>query len=217
MANSLGKLWVCALALGSSALAAQDDARQREAPRAKEELTIELQSFEIDNKTNFVHLLAPRIKQGKVSIAADEAVATGDDFQARSGEWQLKGHVRVALESAVITSESAAFTIANNQLTRGELVGQATFEDAQPGGKDPARGGANRIVYDDARQTLRLSENAWFRSDRWQAEGCDIVYNLSTEGLASGSSDCANPFQLRILPKQATEQGNNAAGTAAPQ
>jgi lipopolysaccharide transport protein LptA len=205
MANFPARFFVCALALGSSALAAQDGARPAE------ELVLDMQSFEIDNKTNLVNLHGPRITQGAMSIAADEAFATGIDFEAQS-EWRFSGNVHITLESAVVTSDSAVFSFDDKRLARGELVGQATFSDAQPDHEEPARGGANKIVYDYTQRTLRLTENAWVQSEGVQAQGCDIVYNLTTEGLASGPSDCADRFQLRFLPKK----GDNEAA-ASPQ
>jgi lipopolysaccharide transport protein LptA len=204
MASFLGRLSVCALALGSGALAAQDR-------RPASELLLDMQSFEIDNKTNLINLRGPRITQGDLSIAADEALATGIDFQAKS-EWKFNGNVRITLDAAVVTSDSAVFSFDDKQLARGELAGNATFEDAQPDGAEPARGGASKIVYDYTGRTLRLTENAWFQGDGVQAEGCDLVYNLTTERVTSGSSDCADLFRIRFLPKQ----GENAAGADPP-
>lgn len=205
MANSLGKFWICALALGSSALAAQDSARD------SSELVLVMQSFEIDNKTNLITLRGPQITQGDLRIAADEAVATGIEFQAKS-EWKLHGNVRITLDSAVVSADSAVFSFDDKQLSRGELAGHASFEQTQPNGKDPARGGAGKIVYDYRGRVLRLLTDAWIQSDRIQATGCDVVYNLTTKSVSSGSSDCPDLFQIRILSK-----GENAAGSAPPQ
>src|SRR5262245_53432625 len=105
MANSLGKFCICALALGASALAAQDRAKP-----ADEIVLSTGGSFEIDNKTNLVKLHGPvRITQGAMSIEADEALATGTEFQAKS-EWTFNGRVRITTDRAVMTSESAVFT-----------------------------------------------------------------------------------------------------------
>jgi lipopolysaccharide transport protein LptA len=206
MASFPSRFCVCALALGSSALAAQDGRR------GASEILLDLQSFEIDNKTNLIHALEPRITQGDMSIAADEAFATGTDFKAKS-EWKFNGHVKITLDSAIVTADSAVFTFDDNQLARGELAGNATFEDARRSGEEPARGGAGKIAYDYTARTVRLTQNAWFHRGRYQANGCDIVYNLGTEDLTSGSADCSDRFTIRVLP----EQGENAAGADPPQ
>jgi lipopolysaccharide export system protein LptA len=177
MANSLGKGWICALALGSSALAAQDGARD------PNELVLVMQSFEIDNKTNLITLRGPQITQGDLRIAADEAVATGIEFEAKS-EWKLHGNVRITLDSAVVNADSAVFSFDDKQL----------------------------IDYDYRGRVLRLLTDAWIQSDRIQATGCDVVYNLTTKSVSSGSSDCPDLFQIRILSK-----GENATGSVPPQ
>jgi len=201
----LMKLSLCTLALGSTAIVARDGAAQdraaQDGARKATEVVLDMQSFELDSQTNLINLRAPRIKQGDMIIAADQAVATNTDFRAKS-EWRLSGHVKITLDSAVITSETATFTFDEKQLARGELTGQATFEDPNPGDKEPARGGANKIAYDFAARTLRLTENAWFHKDQYQASGCDLVYNLATQHLSSGSMACADRFQIRVLPKQ---------------
>jgi lipopolysaccharide transport protein LptA len=202
MANFLGRLSALGLLLGSCALAAQDE---------RTALVLEMQTLEIDNKTNLINLRGPKITRGDMSIAADEAVATGLDFESKS-EWKLKGNVRITLESAVVKSDSAEFTFDDDELARGELAGGATFEDTQPDTPEPARGGASKIIYDYTSRTLRLTENAWFQGDGVQAEGCDLVYNLTTERVTSGSTECADLFRIRFLPKQ-----QDAARPQAPQ
>jgi lipopolysaccharide transport protein LptA len=205
MANFLSRFCICALAFGCSALAAQDGAETSE-------IVLEMQSLSIDSKTNLVDLRAPVIKQGDMSIVADEALATSTDFEAES-EWRLKGHVRITIDSAVITADSAVFTLDAKQLARGELIGRATFEDARTDGKPPVRGGASKVVYDYATRTLRLTENAWIHKDQIEAQGCDLVYNLNDDRFTSGSTGCADLFRIRVLPKQS----DNGAANAAPQ
>lgn len=205
MAIWLARHWLWGLALGSSALAAQD------ATRRCTELLFDGQSFEVDGKTNLIKLLAPRITQCGMSIAADEALATSVDVQAKS-EWTFSGHVRITLDSAVVTSDSAVFTFNDKQLGRAELVGQATFEDASEG-KTPVRGGAAKVLYDFTTRTLRLTEGARVTKGQIEASGCDLVYNLASRDFSSGSSQCSDRFVIRYLPKQ----GDTAAGADPPQ
>jgi lipopolysaccharide transport protein LptA len=204
MANSLVRHWLWGLALVSSALGAQN------ATRTCNELLFDGKSFEVDGKTNLIKLLAPRITQCGMSIAADEALATSVDVQAKS-EWTFSGHVRITLDSAVVTSDSAVFTFDDKELGRAELAGQATFEDASEG-KTPVRGGADKVVYDYTTRTLRLTERAWVNKGQVEANGCDFVYNLTTRNFGSGSSDCGDEFKIRYSPKKS----DDAAGADPP-
>ena len=197
---------VCLLSLAATApsvLGAQGDSEQ---------LVFESQSWTLDGKSNLIHFVGPRIKQGDLGIEAAEAVATGIEFEQQS-EWRFSGNVRIQLKGALITADSAVFTFADKRVARGELTGSATFEDTERvEGKSPVRGGANKVVYDDRARTLRLSENAWVHKDQYEMQGCDLIYNLNGEGVSSGSPNCPQPFRIRVL----SQKDENAAATDQP-
>ena len=47
-----------------------------------------------------------------------------------------------------------------------------------------------------------MTGNVSLQRDQTEVQGCDIIYNLTTEGLSSGDSDCEKPFRLRrIVPR----------------
>jgi lipopolysaccharide transport protein LptA len=195
---------ICVAATAHCALAAEGDSEQ---------LVFESQSWTLDGKTNLIHFVGPKIKQGDLGIEAEEAVATGIEFEQQS-EWRFTGHVRIQLKGALITADSAVFTFADKRVARGELTGSATFEDTERvEGKSAVRGGANKVLYDDMARTLRLSENAWVHKDQYEMQGCDLIYNLNGEGVSSGSPNCPQPFRIRVL----SQQDENAAATAPPQ
>jgi len=212
MANSFRNLLLCALAsLVSPALAAQSSACHD---------PVELNSGPIvlDRKTNLINVEAPKITQCNVVITADDATATGIDFDAQS-EWRFMGHVRVSVDGTVLTADSAVFTFADKRLARGELVGTATFEDAHPeDGKGPIKGGAGKLVYDDRVKTLQLSVNPWVHKERYEIQGgCELVYDLNDKGVTSGSTTCAEKNTVRVLQRQDGEAPPAApAAPAAP-
>jgi len=207
MANSLRNLLICVLAsLMSPALAAQNAG-------CHDDVVLDSGPFVLDGKTNLINVQAPRITQCKVVITADEATATAIDFEARS-EWRFKGHVRVVVEGAVLSADSAVFTFVDKRLARGELAGTAKFEEARGAdGKDPISGGAGKLVYDYQAKTLRLSDNAWVHKPRqYDVEGgCDLIYDLNEQRVTSGSTACGQNNRIRVLPRQDGE-----AGAAAP-
>jgi lipopolysaccharide transport protein LptA len=196
---------VCILWLTATApvvLGAEGDAEQ---------LVFESQSWTLDGKTNLIHFVGPKIKQGDLGIEAAEAIATGIEFEQQS-EWRFTGNVRIQLKGALITADSAVFTFADKRLARGELTGSATFEDTERSeGKSAVRGGADKVFYDDRARTLRLSENAWVHKDQYEMQGCDLIYNLNGEGVSSGSPNCPQPFRIRVL-----QQDKNAAAASPP-
>lgn len=209
MADSVLRIvCVCALASawGSATVAAQSGGE-------RQELLLDSESFSFDNQSNLVRIRAPRITQGGLKIEADEAVATGLDFDARS-EWRFAGHVRITVESAVMEADSAVFTFDNEQLSRGELAGNpATFNDSNVDGQFPISGSAGALSYDYVARTLRLTGNAWLRRDRTEVTGCDLIYDFAAERFRSGSADCGEAYSFRVLPRA----NDPAAETSAPE
>jgi lipopolysaccharide transport protein LptA len=207
MGNLAARLlfFVPALAV-SSALAAQ-------APR--DEIRVDMESFSLDGSSNLIHFLRPTITQANLKIEAEDAFATGVEFEDHS-EWRFKGHVRITADGAVMEAESAVFTFDKNQLSRGELVGApASFTDARAEpGKEPVRGSANKIFLDYVAQTLRLSEQVTISKDRLYAQGCDVIYDFKNEGFRSGDADCGGEtYKIRVLN---TQSEGPATATPAP-
>lgn len=197
-------LWVSVLAAaGCTALAAQNNGEPQE-------LLLDSASLTLDRATNLIHLRSPRISQGNLAITADEALATGIEFDQKS-EWRFIGNVRISVDTAVIEARSAVFTFDQEQLARGELEGTpATFTDEDPARAKPIRGGANKFSYDYLARTLRLSDNAWVHKDQYEIQGCDLIYDFAAERVTSGSADCAELFRIRVLSNQ-DEQAPSAA------
>ena len=207
MANSNDRLPLLAAVLLASALtsaAAQEDPQP---------ISLDAESSLFDRQTNRVEFRRLTISQGDMSISADEAVATGLDFE--EGEWRFTGNVTFTLESARIRADSAVMTFVDNELQTAELLGDpATLEDLGDPDTDPVRGGARRLVYDNAGQIMRMLEGAWFASGQNEFRGCDLIYNLDQEQLTSGSSECGEPVVITIVPRD--EEDQESEGSSAP-
>jgi lipopolysaccharide transport protein LptA len=182
---------VCALAL-AVALAAgaqNDDA---------DELQLASQSVVLDGQTNMLRAQSPRITQGSLTIVADDALATGFEFD-EAGEFRLTGNVRMEVETAVMEADSAVFTFADRQLLRGELVGApVSFSDTDVGSQRTVTGRASSMAYDNIAQTLRMTGEASVQLDAREVLGCDLIYDFEAERVTSGSADCAGGFRVRV-------------------
>jgi len=204
MARSLlTNLCACSLAL---ALGLVSSAQQ--AGKDSQELVLESGPLSFNAQTNLFEMKAPRIRQGGLYIAADDAVATGVEFEATS-EWRFTGNVHIEAGNAVMEAASAVFTFDQERLSRGQLEGApASFTHNDPARKKPLTGTANRMLYDYIARTLRMTGNVSLQRDQTEVQGCDIIYNLTTEGFSSGDSDCENPFRLRrIVPNSGQTDG----------
>ena len=205
MDNLLLKVTLLAIGLaGYSVAAAQDDAKSLP-------ISLDADSSSFDRKTNLVHFSGLVISQGELRIEADEAVATGLDFE--QSEWRFTGRVRIVVDSAVLESDSAVFTFAAHQLATAQLEGTpASFRDLSADREEPAHGSANKLSYDYAERILRMSESAWVTKGPNEIRGCDLIYDFNEERVTSGSSDCGEPFRITILPRPddaATDSASN--------
>jgi lipopolysaccharide transport protein LptA len=206
MANSLRNFLVCALVGAASPALAAESA-------CHEPVVLDSGPFVLDHKTNLIDVQKPKITQCTTVITADEATATAIDFDTRS-EWRFKGHVRVVVDNAELNAETAVFTFADKRLTRGQLSGNATFEDKQSSDK----GSAGKLMYDDQAKTLLLSDNAQVHKAQYEIHGgCDLIYDLSEKRVTSGSGVCAEPNRFRVLPNEKPHQDGEAPAAAPAQ
>ncbi len=209
MASSLRNALICVLALTASrALAAQGATSD-----CREPVVLDSGPFVLDHKTNLINVQNPKITQCKTVITADEATATGLDFDTRS-EWRFKGHVRVVVDTAELTADTAVFTFADKKLARGQLLGSATFVDKQTTDK----GSANKLVYDDKAKTLLLSDNAQVHKAQYDIQGgCDLIYDLNEKRVTSGSAACGERYRFIAAPPEKPHQDGEAPAAAPAQ
>jgi len=185
-------LRVCAVALAVAlAVHAQDN-------DAGNELQFSSDTLVLDGPTNMMRAQQPRITQGNLRIAADDALATGFEFDD-AGEFRLTGNVRVEVDSASMEAASAVFTYANGQLSRGELEGTpVSFSEVDAATQRKVTGRAGKMSYDNVARTLRMTGDASVQLDSREVLGCDLVYDFRAERVTSGSSDCEGGFRVRV-------------------
>src|ERR1700693_6524254 len=90
-------------------------------------ISLDAQSSELDYKNNNLIFHKVRITQGNMSVAADQAQATGLDFE--NSRWVFRGNVKITMDQGQLTSDEAEITFAKKLLSK-ELVNRnpAAFE-----------------------------------------------------------------------------------------
>ena len=187
---------LCALALALGARQRRSRSRQRR-PRASARVRTR-SSFDGANQP-LRACEAPRITQGDLYIAADDAVATGVEFDATS-EWRFTGNVRIEVGTAVMDADSAVFTFEQEQLSRGELEGApASFtRHRSRDGQSRVTGTRQKMSYDYVARTLRMTGDVSVaaRPNR----GAGLRHHLRPHDRSASppaTADCENPFRLR--------------------
>src|SRR6202165_6282563 len=90
-------------------------------------ISLDPQSSELDYKNNNLIFRKVRITQGNMSVAADQAQATGLDFE--NSHWVFRGNVKITMDQGKLTSDEAEITFAKKLLSKAVVNGTpAAFE-----------------------------------------------------------------------------------------
>ncbi len=199
------RLLLLPLACLPSLVTAQDDAQPLR-------ISLDADSASFDRKTGRMVFRGLPITQGGLAMEADEARASGIDFD--NSEWRFSGNVRFTIDSATIEAHTAEIRFEAHALLTAELRGDpAVFEDFSVTRDELLRGGANRLYYDHIDQTLQMSDGTWFNEGPNEIKGCDLLYDLAQERVTFGSSDCAERVQITIVPPTDDTEGTDVPPT----
>ncbi len=109
-ASILRSLGVFALVLSTSSALAEHAEQQA--------ISLDAQSSELDYKNNNLVFRKVRISQGAMSVAADQAQATGLDFE--NSHWVFRGNVKIGMEQGQLTADEANVTFAKKLIAKAE-------------------------------------------------------------------------------------------------
>ena len=168
-------------------------------------ISLDADSSSFDRRSNTVTFQGLRISQGALGIQADEALATGLDFD--DADWRFTGNVRISIESAKISADVAELRFVKHQLLSAALRGQpARFADVAQETGMPITGRANLFEYDTRNGTIRMTDEAFISEGPNEITGCDLIYDLGRETVTATSSDCGQPVRMTIQPPQVTDR-----------
>jgi lipopolysaccharide transport protein LptA len=182
-ASILRALSLFALVLPASAAPAQHVEQQQQS------ILLEAQSFDLDYKNNNMIYHKVRIAQGAMSVAADQAQASGLDFE-NSSHWVFRGNVKIAMEGGQLISDEADVTFAKKLLAKAIANGNpATFEQRIVKTGKVAHGRAETIDYDVTKGMVHLSKNAWVSDGDREIQGESLTYNVLTQTIRAESAE----------------------------
>lgn len=190
-----GLLVCCALACaGSLAHAA--------ALGSKEPINLEAASSDFDYRNNTLLFRRVRITQGPLQVEAQEASATGLNFD--NSEWNLKGDVRITVPDGKLASSDARVTFRDNEIVSAVIRGTpASFEQRLKENQQLAQGEADTIDYNVREGTVRLAGDAWLTDGQNVIRGSTLVYDIGKQRVVAnpGGSEPGG-VRITINPKQ---------------
>jgi lipopolysaccharide transport protein LptA len=193
MAASVLKISIlCALALLT--------ARAIAAKVAQQDISVDAQSSELDYKNNNLIFRKVRISQGNMSVAADQAQATGLDFD--NSRWVFRGSVKITMDQGQLTSDEAEITFAKKILSKAIVNGKpAAFEQRIAKTGKLAQGRADNIDYDVTKNVVHFSKNAWLSDGQNEIRGESLKYNVLAQNIvAEGSEQGSQRVHIIITP-----------------
>ncbi len=181
-------LGACCVLTAAAAIAAVHD---REQP-----INLEAASSDFDYKNNTLLFRRVKITQGELQVEADEARATGLNFE--NSEWNLLGQVRILVPEGRLTSSQASVLFRDNEIVRAVISGKpAKFQQRLKDGGQLAQGEADGIEYDVRAGTVRLSGGAWLSDGNNEIRGDTLIYNIGAQRVVANPEE-KDPGGVRI-------------------
>jgi lipopolysaccharide export system protein LptA len=190
-------LLACVLASGMAQAAGP---RQSELP-----INVDATSSDFDYRNNTLLFRDVVITQGAVQVRANEATATGLNFE--NSEWVFRGNVRITVEGGSLQSEEARVNFVNNAIAKAIITGSpASFEQKLEDSAEIARGRAGTIQYDVTGATVRLQRDAYLTDGRNDISGETLVYSIRDQRvLANAEEQGDERVHITINPRSLEE------------
>jgi lipopolysaccharide transport protein LptA len=166
----------------------------------QQSILLDAQYTEMDLKNNNLIYRKVRISQGNMSVAADQAQATGLDFE--NSRWVFRGNVKITMEQGQLTSDEAEITFAKKILSKAIVNGKpAAFEQRIAKTGKLAQGRADSIDYDVTKNVVHFSKNAWLSDGQNEIRGESLKYNVLAHNIvAEGSEQGSQRVHIIITP-----------------
>jgi len=171
--------------LGAAAIAQGVEPGPNPGPNRSADVSVDAAFSEVDYRSNTVFFRDVVVSQGGMRVAADEARATGLNFD--NATWTFNGNVRIAVEGGGLTSSSARVDFRGNRMTLATITGTpAQFEQQRSVDGSMARGRAGSIQYQVDAGVVTLSNEAWLSDGRNEISGQVLVYNIRDQQVRAG-------------------------------
>lgn len=175
----------------------------RAAPQAgaQASYTFDAASSEIDYKAHTGSFKQITIAQGRITVTADQAHASG--LGQPSGQWTLQGNVHIhAPPHGSLTSNQAVVDVAGNRISQVTVTGTpAQFTQQGMVAGRMAQGHADQIVYDVPAGTVQLNHDAWLSDGHNAFSAPRLVYNILKDRIEATSAGDGERVHVTIAPQ----------------
>jgi lipopolysaccharide transport protein LptA len=172
-------------------------------------INLEAASSDFDYKNNSLMFRRIRITQGGLEVTAQQASATGLEFE--NSEWLLQGDVKITVPGGTLQSSEARVRFRNNAIISASIKGEpAQFEQRLRENAQVARGRASSIDYNVRESTVRLSGDAWLSDGQNEIRGNTLLYDIGRERVQANPNE-KDPGGVRITINPPKKSGSGPA------
>jgi len=191
----------CAGLLACTAALAAPQSSSPLAHASQQPIDLEAASSDFDYKNNTLLFRRVKITQGPMQVTAQEASASGLNFE--NSQWRFQGQVEIIVPDGKLESDTALVTFRNNDIARAVIKGApASFEQKLKEKDQLARGKADTIEYDVQASTVRLTGEAWLTDGQNEIRGNTLVYDIGKQRvMANPEEKDAGGVHITINPK----------------
>jgi len=173
---------------------------QLAAPDTTLPIDLDAEFSEFDRRNDRLIFRHLNIKQGTLSIKADEATADPADFA--NSVWVFVGNVSIRNAETRTSSDRAELTFRDNELRKAVLTGQpAKFSQTGAEGEPTTQGHAQLLEYDVGAATIELVNDAYLSDSKNEISGNRIAYDLRREVVTAGAAE-GGQVRMRITPQK---------------
>jgi len=155
---------------------------------ADQPIDLQAASSDFDYRNNSLRFKRVKITQGELQVMAEQASATGLEFD--NSEWNLQGNVQIIVPGGKLESSEARVTFRNNGIVRAVITGApAEFEQRLKDTDQLARGRAGAIEYNVKASTVRLTGDAWLSDGQNEISGNTLIYDIGRERVQANPNE----------------------------
>jgi len=183
-ARSKTPVWLCAVALLAAPLLAVAQVNDLD---MRLPMDINADNTSIDGKNSMIIFSGLTLRQGNVSIQADEGRATRMELEDSS--WFFSGNVIIDIGAGHIECDSAELRFDDFRLRKAIVTGTPAIYDLhRPGTEEITHAEAGRLSYDVDDGVIEFSEQATITEGGNQISSNMLVYNITEQRINADST-----------------------------
>ncbi|HJP37978.1 MAG: lipopolysaccharide transport periplasmic protein LptA [Gammaproteobacteria bacterium] len=165
-------------------------------------INLDAESSEFDRKKNKLLFHDLTIKQGLLSIKADEATATHLDFE--NMRWEFSGKVIIENAHTTTRCDYADIRFREHLIRSAVMKGQPVmFTQLRINEERQTEGHANHMEYDIDAGIIKLTGDSWLSDGANEVSGNRISYDLNREFIIADADDDGQ-VSMKIIPPESS-------------